>query len=76
MLAANIIGDVLGIYFLHNVYGVAFTTVIPILIGALIGYYALRKYQPFKFFDIYRLGYKETMDFIKPYLQKLMGSKA
>jgi len=75
MLAANIIGDVAGIYLLHNVYGVAFTTVFPIMIGAFIGYRALRKYQPFAFFDIYRLGYAEVIQFVKPYWQKLRGSK-
>jgi O-antigen/teichoic acid export membrane protein len=76
MLAANIIGDVGGILILHNIYGVAFTTVIPIIIGASVGYYALRKYQPFKFFDIYRLGYAEVMDFIRNTLQKVRGGKA
>jgi len=75
MLAANIIGDVAGIYFLHNVYGVAFTTVFPIMIGAFIGFRALRKYQPFKFWDIYRLGYTEVMGFVKQTTQKLRGGR-
>ncbi len=71
MLAANVIGDFAGIYFLHSIYGVAFTTIIPIIIGASVGFWALRKYQPFKFFDIYRLGYAEVMGFVKQNLQKL-----
>jgi O-antigen/teichoic acid export membrane protein len=76
MLAANIIGDFAGILILGNVYGVAITTFIPILIGALIGYYSLRKYQPFKFFDIYRLGYAEVVGFVGAYWRKLRSAKA
>ena len=57
MLAANIVGDITGILIFGNVYGAAITTFLPILTGTLIGYYALRKYQPFKFFDIYRTGW-------------------
>jgi O-antigen/teichoic acid export membrane protein len=76
MLAANITGDVAGILIFGNVYGVALTTFFPILIGALIGFYHLRKYQPFAFFDIYRLGYTEVMASVKQYWQKFKGSKA
>ena len=75
MLAVNITGDFAGILILGNIYGVALTTFLPILIGVLIGYYALRTYQPFAFFDIYRLGYAETKMFIQPYLQKLMKNR-
>jgi O-antigen/teichoic acid export membrane protein len=73
MLAANIIGDITGILIFGNVYGAAITTFIPILIGALIGYYALRKYQPFKFFDIYRTGWIETKWLIRANWKKLKG---
>lgn len=73
MLAANIIGDITGILIFGNVYGAAITTFIPILIGALIGYYALRKYQPFKFFDIYRTGWIETKWLIHVNWKKLRG---
>jgi len=75
MLAANIIGDITGILIFGNVYGVAITTFIPILIGTVIGYNALRKYQPFKFWDIYRLGYAEVLWAIKPFWKKLTRSK-
>lgn len=59
MLAANIGGDFAGIYLTGNIYGVAITTVIPILIGVFISYFALRRYIPFPFWDMYKLGYKE-----------------
>lgn len=75
MLAANIIGDVAGILIFGNVYGVAITTVIPIIIAVVISYRALYKYQPFKFFDIYKLGYAEVMMVVKPYWRRFTGSK-
>ena len=75
MVAANIIGDIAGILVFGNVYGVAITTFIPILIGTIIGYNALRKYQPFKFWSMYKLGYDEFLWLIKPYWQRLTGSK-
>ena len=61
MLAANIIGDFVGIYVLGNIYGVAITTVIPVLIGVFIAFFALRKYYRFPFWDMYRLGYRELL---------------
>lgn len=65
MLAANIAGDFAGIYVLGNIYGVAITTVVPTLIGVLVGYYALRRYVPFSFWDMYRVGYRETMQLLR-----------
>jgi O-antigen/teichoic acid export membrane protein len=70
MLAANIGGDFAGIYLLGNIYGVAITTVIPTLIGVLVGYYALRRYMPFSFWDMYRVGYSEIRDLIQQQFRK------
>ncbi len=70
MLAANIIGDFVGIYVLGNIYGVAITTVVPTLIGVFISYFALRKYLPFSFWDIYRLGWVESRYELQQLLHK------
>jgi O-antigen/teichoic acid export membrane protein len=70
MLAANIGGDFAGIYILGNIYGVAITTVIPTLIGVLVGYYALRRYMPFSFWDMYRVGYSEIKELIQQQFRK------
>jgi O-antigen/teichoic acid export membrane protein len=70
MLAANILGDFAGIYLTGNIYGVAISTVVPILIGALVGYFALRRYFAFSFWSIYRVGYQETVFLIRQYLKK------
>ncbi len=61
MLAANIIGDFTGIWLLGNIYGVAITTVVPIFIGVLISFSALRRYLKFSFWEMYRLGYSELI---------------
>lgn len=74
MLAANIAGDVAGILIFGNVYGVAITTFIPILIGTVIGYRELIKYNPFKFKDIYKLGYTEAVWLVKLNWQKIRGA--
>jgi O-antigen/teichoic acid export membrane protein len=70
MLAANIAGDFAGIYIFGNIYGVAITTVIPTLIGVLVGYYALRRYMPFSFWDMYRVGYSEIRGLIQSQFRK------
>lgn len=60
MLAANIIFDYLGIKVLGNMYGVAITTVVPVLIAVIISYVELRKYQKYSFWSIYTTGWTET----------------
>ncbi|HVZ24540.1 MAG TPA: oligosaccharide flippase family protein [Sediminibacterium sp.] len=70
MLVFNIAGDIIGIYVLGNIYGVAITTVIPTLIGVLVGYFALRKYSRFRFVEMYTNGYRECRDLIRTRLIK------
>jgi len=65
MLAANIIFDWLGILLFKNVYGIAIATVIPVLIGTLIGYRALRKYHPFSLTSVYTTGYRQVKNWVK-----------
>lgn len=76
MLIANIAGDFAGIYVLGNIYGVAITTVVPTLIGVLVGYYSLRKYFIFSFFDIYKLGYEETIRLSRTQFKKWFPAKS
>lgn len=70
MLGVNIATDFLGIYLTHNVYGIAFATVCPILTGTLIGYWALNKYQSFSYWQIFKTGYHETIALVKQMLGK------
>jgi uncharacterized membrane protein len=65
MLAVNVGSDFLGIYLTKNVYGVAFSTVLPLLTGICIGYWALNKYKRFSFWNIFKVGYIENLSLIK-----------
>ncbi len=60
MLAVNVSADFAGIYLLGNIYGVAIATFLPIVIGVLVGYWALNNYMPFPFFSIYSYGWQES----------------
>ncbi len=69
MLAANIITDFIGIHLTGNVYGVAFATVVPVLIGTAVAYWALCKnYVKFSFLNIYQTGYSESKNFLQTVL--------
>jgi O-antigen/teichoic acid export membrane protein len=70
MLAVNIATDFLGIYFTGSVYGIAFATVCPILTGTIIGYWALNKYSSFSYWNIFKVGYQETILFVQQVLLK------
>jgi O-antigen/teichoic acid export membrane protein len=65
MLAVNIGADFLGIYLTKNVYGIAVSTIVPILVGTLIGYWALNRYKAFSFWGIFKTGYSETLVLLK-----------
>ncbi len=60
MLVANVVTDLIGIYITHNVYGVAFATIFPVLVGVIMGYFTLNRYYKFSFLSIYKLGLKEA----------------
>lgn len=64
MLAANIVGDFLGIYLFGNVYGVAFASLLPVLTGLFISYHWLQRYNKFSLIDVYKVGYLELKELI------------
>ncbi|MCC8423764.1 lipopolysaccharide biosynthesis protein [Mucilaginibacter sp. UR6-11] len=70
MLAVNIGADLAGVYLTHSVYGIAFATVLPISTGAIIGYWALNKYKAFSFWNIFKVGYDESLVLLKQITRK------
>jgi len=60
MLIVNVAGDFAGIAIFGNIYGLAITTIFPTIIGVVVGYWYLRKYQPFRLRDIYVVGFREA----------------
>lgn len=71
MLAANILADFAGIALFGNVYGVALATVVPVLIGVLVGNWALQRYYRFSFFSIFSTGYYEVKNLVTNLLPKV-----
>lgn len=65
MLAVNIGADLAGVYLTHSVYGIAFATIMPILTGTLIGFWALNRYSKFTFGSIFKVGYVESLALLK-----------
>jgi len=65
MLAANIIGDFVGVWMFGNVYGIAFGTLLPILTGMFISFKWLQRYEKFQLWDVYKIGWLETQWLIK-----------
>lgn len=65
MLAVNIGADFAGVYLTQSVYGIAFATIMPILTGTVIGFWALNKYSRFSFGSIFKVGYVESLALLK-----------
>jgi O-antigen/teichoic acid export membrane protein len=65
MLAVNIGADFAGVYLTHSVYGIAFATIMPILTGTIIGFWALNRYSKFTYGSIFKVGYTESLALLK-----------
>ena len=66
MLTANVFFDLMGILIFKNIYGIALATFFPIIIGTIVGFWALNKYYlKFTFFDIYLSGYQSIIIWLK-----------
>lgn len=76
MLAANILADFIGLYFYKSVYVIAFVNVIPVILAIVISFPYLNRYSRFNFWDIYVIGFKETVLFVKQVFRTVfVGSK-
>ena len=76
MLAVNVITDFVGIYFFHNIYGVAVASLFTFLMGIIYGYWALKKNLDFRIWDILTLGFVETRLLAIQLLDKVKGKVA
>jgi O-antigen/teichoic acid export membrane protein len=69
MLVVNVVGDFLGIHFLHSIYGVAVASFPMVLSGFLFGFLVLKKDIPLSLVEIMRVGLVE----IKSMAAKFLG---
>lgn len=76
MLAINVTGDFVGIYFLHNLYGIAIASIPTFVIGTLFGYLSLKNFLNFNLGQILRVGYAESLILLKNLTGKFTGKPA
>ncbi len=74
MLAVNLIADYIGITLFKSVYSVVIANIFPLLTAIIIAYIPLNKYYSFSFWDMYAVGYKESVLLVKQTWQSLFGS--
>lgn len=70
MLIVNVLGDFIGIYLFHSLYGVAIASLFTFLTGAIFGYWQLKKHLNFTVTDIFILGYQELKEIVMHLLHK------
>lgn len=73
MLGVNFAADIIGLSIAKSVYVIAIADVFPILVAIIIAYFPLNRYCKFNFWEIYVIGYKEVILFIKQIYQTLIG---
>lgn len=70
MLLVNILGDFVGIYLTGNLYGAAFATSLPLVVGIFYGYYCFNKHIPFKLSMVFVSGYINIRKMVRKNLFK------
>jgi Na+-driven multidrug efflux pump len=70
MLLVNVLGDFIGIYLTGNLYGAAFATSLPLIVGIFYGYYCFNKHIPFKLSMIFTSGYINIRKMARKYIYK------
>jgi O-antigen/teichoic acid export membrane protein len=71
MLIVNVVGDFVGIFITHNLYGVALSSIFTFLVGIIYGYWMLKKYLNFTMMDVFKSGVIETRLIVKGAIDKL-----
>ncbi len=76
MLVVNLIGDYLSLAIFKSVYAITIASVFPTLVAIVVTYPPLNKYYKFNFWNIYYIGYKESVLFIKQIYNSLLLARA
>ncbi len=75
MLILNVTGDFIGIHIFGNLYGVALSTLFPLIIGMVFGYYHLNKFIPFKFTNIFIFGFIQIRVYYRKFIKTQFNFK-
>ena len=65
MVVVNLVADYVAVTIFKSVYAIALTNIFPVLVAIVISYFPLNKYFKFSFWNIYVVGYKETVLLVK-----------
>ena len=75
MLVVNLVGDYIAVTVFHSIYAIVIANIFPMLVSIIVGYIPLNKYFKFSFWNIYVVGYKEVILFIKQIYNTLMSKE-
>ena len=75
MLIVSIVGDIIGVKLLHNIYGVAIATAPTIISGFVFGYQAFNRYYKLSPLTIIETGFGESKKMIVIFLSKRQPAK-
>ena len=75
MLVVNLLGDYIAVTVFHSIYAIVIANIFPMLVSIIVGYIPLNKYFKFNFWNIYVVGYKEVILFIKQIYNTLMSKE-
>jgi len=57
MVTANIIGDLIAVFYFKSIFSVAIITILMTLVGILMGNYYFNKEIPFKYKELFHYGF-------------------
>ncbi len=65
MLAVNLLADYFGILIFNSVFAIVIANIFPVVTAIIISYSYLNRYYKFNFWSMYKIGFNETLIFIK-----------
>lgn len=75
MLSANLLADYVGLMFFKSVYTITLANLVPVTLAIVISYPYLNKFYKFNFWNIYVVGYKETIALVKQVYRSLFSKE-
>ena len=75
MLLINLVADYIGVLLFKSPYAIAFANLFPVLAAIIISYISINNYSKFNFWDIYKVGYRESILLVQKTLSNFKISK-
>lgn len=75
MLAVNLLGDYIGVTIYKSIYAIVIANIFPMIVSIIITYIPLNNFFKFNFWNIYVVGYKEGVLFLKKTFNTFFGKE-